>query len=104
MAVKTTVPRPLANQLEGPGDKSVANIGGGGGIRTHDTLAGITVFKTVAISLSATPPEVINFIIKAGELDVSSANDYGRYENRHPVRFQVIHFAVMTLEQFASIF
>ena len=31
-------------------------IGGGGGIRTHETLTGLTVFKTVAIDHSATPP------------------------------------------------
>ncbi len=30
--------------------------GGGGGIRTLETLAGLTVFKTVAIDHSATPP------------------------------------------------
>ena len=30
--------------------------GGGGGIRTRDALAGITVFKTVAFNRSATPP------------------------------------------------
>lgn len=30
--------------------------GGGGRIRTHGTLAGPTVFKTVAIDHSATPP------------------------------------------------
>ena len=29
---------------------------GGGEIRTHDTLPGMTVFKTVAFSRSATPP------------------------------------------------
>jgi hypothetical protein len=31
-------------------------IGGGGGIRTHETLSGLTVFKTVAFNRSATPP------------------------------------------------
>ena len=30
--------------------------GGGGEIRTHDTLSGITAFKTVALNRSATPP------------------------------------------------
>ena len=30
--------------------------GGGSGIRTHETLAGLTVFKTVAIDHSAIPP------------------------------------------------
>ena len=30
--------------------------GGGGGIRTHETLSGLTVFKTVAFNRSATPP------------------------------------------------
>jgi O-antigen ligase len=33
--------------------------GGGGGIRTHETLSGLTVFKTVAFNRSATPPPVI---------------------------------------------
>ena len=32
------------------------NYGGGGEIRTHGTLAGTTVFETVAIDHSATPP------------------------------------------------
>src|SRR4051794_36881865 len=31
-------------------------VGGGGGIRTPDPVSGITVFKTVAIDHSATPP------------------------------------------------
>ena len=31
-------------------------VGGGGGIRTHETLSGLTVFKTAAIGHSATPP------------------------------------------------
>jgi len=30
--------------------------GGGGGIRTHETLSGLTVFKTAAFNRSATPP------------------------------------------------
>jgi hypothetical protein len=32
--------------------------GGGSGIRTHDALAGITVFKTVAFVHSAIPPRL----------------------------------------------
>jgi hypothetical protein len=31
-------------------------FGGGGGIRTHETLSGLTVFKTAAFNHSATPP------------------------------------------------
>ena len=31
-------------------------FGGGGGIRTHDTLTGIAVFKTAALDHYATPP------------------------------------------------
>ena len=31
--------------------------GGGGGIRTPETLSSLTVFKTVAFSHSATPPQ-----------------------------------------------
>src|SRR6266480_499372 len=31
-------------------------IGGGGGIRTHGTVAGTAVFKTAALNHSATPP------------------------------------------------
>ena len=30
--------------------------GGGGGIRTHETLAGLIVFKTIALDRYATPP------------------------------------------------
>jgi hypothetical protein len=32
--------------------------GGGGGIRTHETLSGLTVFKTAAFNRSATPPKL----------------------------------------------
>ena len=32
--------------------------GGGGGIRTHETLSGLTVFKTAAFNRSATPPKI----------------------------------------------
>ncbi len=31
-------------------------LGGGSGIRTHETLAGLIVFKTIAINRSAIPP------------------------------------------------
>jgi hypothetical protein len=31
-------------------------VSGGGGIRTHETLAGLPVFKTGAFNRSATPP------------------------------------------------
>ena len=31
--------------------------GGGGEIRTHERLASLTVFKTVAFNRSATPPD-----------------------------------------------
>ncbi len=34
--------------------------GGGGGIRTHEALAGLPVFKTGAFDRSATPPAVIH--------------------------------------------
>ena len=34
----------------------VSGAGGGSGIRTHDTVAHIAVFKTAAIDHSATPP------------------------------------------------
>ena len=36
--------------------------GGGGGIRTHETLSGLTVFKTAAIDHSATPPKFISLL------------------------------------------
>ena len=35
-------------------------VGGGGGIRTHDTREGITVFETVPIDHSGTPPSGVN--------------------------------------------
>jgi hypothetical protein len=33
------------------------NSGGGGGIRTHETLSGLTVFKTAGFNRSPTPPQ-----------------------------------------------
>gem|GEM_PF-1831150 len=36
--------------------RSPYSLGGGGGIRTHDTVAGMAVFKTAAFNHSATPP------------------------------------------------
>ena len=35
--------------------------GGGGGIRTHGTLARTTVFKTAPINRSGTPPKLFNW-------------------------------------------
>jgi hypothetical protein len=35
-------------------------VGGGGGIRTHETLSGLTVFKTAAFDRSATPPATLS--------------------------------------------
>src|SRR5947208_2983323 len=45
-----------------PDDQSICRrlsslVNGGGGIRTHGTLAGTTVFKTVPFNHSGTPPE-----------------------------------------------
>ena len=40
-------------------------FGGGGGIRTHETLAGLTVFKTAAIDHSATPPTIDYTVLAA---------------------------------------
>ena len=38
-------------QRENPG-----LVGGGGGIRTHETLSGLTVFKTAGVNRFPTPP------------------------------------------------
>jgi hypothetical protein len=38
------------------GSPNTVKDGGGGGIRTPETLSGLTVFKTAAFNLSATPP------------------------------------------------
>src|ERR1700730_10494971 len=35
-------------------------VGGGGGIRTHEGLSSLPVFKTGAFNRSATPPTLIN--------------------------------------------
>jgi hypothetical protein len=32
------------------------SAGGGGGIRTHETLSGLTVFKTAGVNRFPTPP------------------------------------------------
>jgi hypothetical protein len=37
--------------------ESAGLAGGGGGIRTHETLSGLTVFKTVVFDRSTTPPQ-----------------------------------------------
>jgi hypothetical protein len=37
--------------------ESTELTGGGGGIRTHETLSGLTVFKTVVFDRSTTPPQ-----------------------------------------------
>ena len=44
------------NTKFGGGEKKLESGSGGGEIRTHDTLSGMTVFKTVAFNRSATPP------------------------------------------------
>src|SRR6185437_14739998 len=41
--------------------------GGGGGIRTHETLSGLTVFKTAAFNRSATPPKLSSYKFSAEE-------------------------------------
>jgi len=38
--------------------KSARLDGGGGGIRTHETLSGLTVFKTAGFNRSPTPPSL----------------------------------------------
>jgi hypothetical protein len=37
-------------------EEKILQRGGGGGIRTPETLSGLTVFKTAAFNRSATPP------------------------------------------------
>ena len=44
------------------------NSGGGSGIRTHDTVACITVFKTAAIVHSAIPP---SYKIRSNQLPLA---------------------------------
>ena len=36
--------------------------GGGGGIRTHETLSGLTVFKTAGVNRFPTPPFFYGFL------------------------------------------
>ena len=42
-----------------------ARLGGGGGIRTHEGLSSLPVFKTGAFNRSATPPGLLGFIASA---------------------------------------
>ena len=44
------------NMINGFCDDSFLDSGGGGGIRTHETLSRLPVFKTGAFNHSATPP------------------------------------------------
>ena len=48
----------------GLGIKPIRFYGGGGGIRTHGTLACSTVFKTAPINRSGTPPRVFNWFTR----------------------------------------
>src|SRR6185369_6350163 len=60
--------------------------GGGGGIRTHGTRKGTTVFETVPIDHSGTPPRGVcapEISIKTGPAGQKAA-DY----NRHPLASQ----------------
>ena len=41
--------------------ENVRLAGGGGGIRTHETLSGLTVFKTAGFNHSPTPPGSFEF-------------------------------------------
>jgi hypothetical protein len=41
--------------------------GGGGGIRTHGPREGTTVFETVPIDHSGTPPQEVAWLCKAGQ-------------------------------------
>jgi hypothetical protein len=55
--IREAIRRPGKPQLEAKPDSLVCRLSGGGrGIRTPDTLSGITVFKTVCFNRSHIPP------------------------------------------------
>jgi hypothetical protein len=43
-------------------------VGGGGGIRTHGPLKGSTVFETVPIDHSGTPPRGIEYLLRKASM------------------------------------
>ena len=47
---------PLAQRCKGSLRTVQSEAGGGGGIRTHETLSGLTVFKTAGVNRFPTPP------------------------------------------------
>ena len=47
--------------------ENIRLVGGGGGIRTHETLSGLTVFKTAGFNRSPTPPFLTSYYIVAYE-------------------------------------
>ncbi len=53
-SVMVSVVTPAGN-LRGT-EKNSQTAGGGGGIRTHETLSGLTVFKTAGVNRFPTPP------------------------------------------------
>jgi hypothetical protein len=52
-AAKLGVPPELEEQRD-----NLRLSGGGGGIRTHETLSGLTVFKTAGVNRFPTPPNL----------------------------------------------
>ena len=50
------------NMINGFCGDSFHDSGGGGGIRTHETLSRLPVFKTGAFNHSATPPRINIYI------------------------------------------
>jgi hypothetical protein len=73
-----------------------ANAGGGGGIRTHGAVSRTTVFKTVALNHSATPPECRRLAHKSLKMQAESNDRLPRLRlarfsslNRHIVLIQL---------------
>jgi hypothetical protein len=75
---RTQTPLVLGSRLPPPKPNKKAQtswtvlFGGRGGIRTHGTLAGTTVFKTVSIDHSDTLPQQGLIILKAADFPKSS--------------------------------
>ena len=77
-SVRLRVSRSRAKRMSAsPPDSLVTRIGGWGGIRTHETVPRLAVFKTAAFNHSATHPEVRDAISVARDLRPTSPSFNG---------------------------
>ena len=69
--------------------------GGGGGIRTHETLSGLTVFKTAGFNRSPTPPKLSGLIIVA--CTPLSRQHYSQFSRPKNILWRFLRLSFLTV-------